>query len=97
MKRKLLLFMLLFLFTFLLVACGEETADDVLQSLNEKADEMNSYQATATMTMETGEEPQQFNVDIWHKKEDRKSTRLNSSHVAISYIYTLFLHVALPI
>lgn len=70
MKRKLLLFMLLFLFTFLLVACGEETADDVLQSLNEKADEMNSYQATATMTMETGEEPQQFNVEIWHKKED---------------------------
>src|SRR5690554_3088012 len=29
--------------------------------------------------------------------EDRKSTRLNSSHVRISYIYTLSLHDALPI
>src|SRR5437660_854489 len=29
--------------------------------------------------------------------KDRKSTRLNSSHVAISYIYTLSLHDALPI
>src|SRR5690625_1151770 len=28
---------------------------------------------------------------------DRKSTRLNSSHVAISYISTLSLHDALPI
>src|SRR5690625_3473887 len=31
------------------------------------------------------------------QKTDRKSTRLNSSHVAISYIYTLSLHDALPI
>src|ERR1035441_5615400 len=28
---------------------------------------------------------------------DRKSTRLNSSHLGISYIYTLSLHDALPI
>src|SRR5699024_1846969 len=29
--------------------------------------------------------------------QDRKSTRLNSSHVSISYTYTLSLHDALPI
>src|SRR5699024_9553384 len=46
---------------------------------------------------------------IYRRKIDRKSTRLNSSHVSISYavfslnhtstsqIYTLFLHDALPI
>src|SRR5439155_1256795 len=33
----------------------------------------------------------------WRAGEDRKSTRLNSSHVAISYVYTLSLHDALPI
>src|ERR1039458_381343 len=30
-------------------------------------------------------------------KSDRKSTRLNSSHLATSYIYTFSLHDALPI
>src|SRR5690625_4230176 len=28
---------------------------------------------------------------------DRKSTRLNSSHVSTSYLYTLYLHDSLPI
>src|SRR5437868_1688385 len=31
------------------------------------------------------------------RSSDRKSTRLNSSHVSISYFYTLSLHDALPI
>src|SRR5262245_14102933 len=36
---------------------------------------------------------------VWIGDEDRKSTRLNSSHLGISYaaLYTLSLHDALPI
>ncbi|MGM8216637.1 LolA family protein [Bacillaceae bacterium W0354] len=70
MKRKLVLFMLLSITVLLLAACGEETVDDVLGSLNDKAKNMASYQADATMEITTGEEPQQFDVQVWHKKED---------------------------
>lgn len=70
MKRKLVLFMLLSVTLLILTACGEESVDDVLKSLNEKTKEMSSFQADATMTITTGEEPQQFDVQIWHKKDD---------------------------
>src|SRR5699024_8757768 len=38
-----------------------------------------------------------YHVDNSFSDIDRKSTRLNSSHVSISYIYILSLHDALPI
>src|SRR5690554_4819671 len=40
---------------------------------------------------------QTYFISVIKADKDRKSTRLNSSHVRISYIYTLSLHDALPI
>ncbi|TFB13231.1 outer membrane lipoprotein carrier protein LolA [Filobacillus milosensis] len=70
MKGKLVLFILLLSMVGLLTACGENTADDVVNSLNKKAEDMGSFKATANMEIETGEEPQQFDVQVWHKKDD---------------------------
>src|SRR5699024_7310428 len=38
-----------------------------------------------------------FFITFGIRGQDRKSTRLNSSHVSISYFYSLSLHDALPI
>ncbi|MFD2639757.1 LolA family protein [Piscibacillus salipiscarius] len=70
MKRKLVLFITLLFMVGLLAACGENTAEDVVDSLNKKAEEMQSFKATADMVIETGEEPQQFDVQVWHQKDD---------------------------
>ncbi|RPF57091.1 LolA family protein [Aquisalibacillus elongatus] len=70
MKGKLVLFILLLSMVGLLAACGENTADDVVNSLNKKVEDMQSFKATAEMEIETGEEPQKFDVQVWHKKDD---------------------------
>ncbi|GEL78768.1 LolA family protein [Tenuibacillus multivorans] len=70
MKGKLVLFILLLSMVGLLAACGEDTVDDVVNSLNKKEQDMESFKTTATMEIQTGEEPQQFDVQVWHKKDD---------------------------
>ena len=38
-----------------------------MTGLDKKAKEYTSYKAKAKMTIETGNEPQEYNVEIWHK------------------------------
>lgn len=52
----------------ILSACGQKTQQDIVAGLDEKAKEYTSYKAKAKMTIETGSEPQVYNVEIWHKK-----------------------------
>ncbi|WP_090951435.1 LolA family protein [Parageobacillus thermantarcticus] len=59
-----------FLCAILLVAlagCGSKSQEDVMKALDEKMDEMTSYQAEAKMTFQTGDKPQVYNVEIWYK------------------------------
>ena len=48
--------------------CGKKSQEDVVTGLDKKAKEYTSYKAKAKMTIETGNEPQEYNVEIWHKK-----------------------------
>ncbi|MET3683952.1 outer membrane lipoprotein-sorting protein [Alkalibacillus flavidus] len=70
MIRNRILFVTLMVAVVLLAACGEETVDDVLQSLDDRVGEMTSFSAEAEMTMSTGEEPEQYQVDVLHKADD---------------------------
>lgn len=62
----------------LLSACGEKSQDDVLQKLDDKLENMDGYKATAEMKMDTGQEQQMFNIDIWHKKKDLYRVKLQN-------------------
>ncbi len=73
-----MLFISMMLTTIFLTACGEETVEDVLQSLENQVDDMSSFTATAEMTMNTGEEAQQYQIDVWHKKEDYYKVVMNN-------------------
>ncbi len=55
------------LLSLVLVGCGEKTQDDVLTDLEKKLTEMTGYKASSTMTLETGKEPQTYEVDVWHQ------------------------------
>ncbi|MCT2534959.1 outer membrane lipoprotein carrier protein LolA [Aquibacillus koreensis] len=52
-----------------LAACGEKTKEDVVAKLDESLEKMSGYQAQATMSLETGEQSQSFDIDIAHKKK----------------------------
>ncbi len=61
-----------------IAACGEKSKEDVLESLGTKVDEMSGYKAQAKMTLKTGEEVQNYEIDVWHKKDDFYRVKLNN-------------------
>ncbi|ANE47064.1 membrane protein [Paenibacillus swuensis] len=54
--------------SFLLAACGAKDASGVVKELESKAKKLDSYQGTGTMTLHTGQQPQEYNVEIWYKQ-----------------------------
>ncbi|MFC4559900.1 outer membrane lipoprotein carrier protein LolA [Virgibacillus kekensis] len=54
----------------ILGACGEKSQEDVVNKLESKLESMNGYKAKAQMTMNTGQEDQKYNINVWHKKKD---------------------------
>lgn len=68
MRKSFVLLLAGLLAVLILSACGQKTQQDIVAGLDEKAKEYTSYKAKAKMTIETGSEPQVYNVEIWHKK-----------------------------
>ncbi|MEN1970550.1 outer membrane lipoprotein carrier protein LolA [Lentibacillus sp. N15] len=54
----------------LLVACGEKSQEDVLKKLEDKVSSMDGYKAKAEMKMNTGEDNQTYQIDVWHKQKE---------------------------
>ncbi|CDQ40909.1 MULTISPECIES: LolA family protein [Virgibacillus] len=79
MKRKIGGWIIVFGFVLLLSACGEKTQEDVVADLKDNMEEMDGYKAKAEMSMNTGQEQQMFNIDVWHKKDDLYRVGLSSN------------------
>ncbi|WP_164671065.1 LolA family protein [Virgibacillus doumboii] len=69
---------IVFGFILLLAACGEKSQEDVVEKLESKLEEMNGYKANAEMTMNTGQEDQKYNIEVWHKKKDFYRVKLTN-------------------
>ncbi|MFF2908662.1 DUF4367 domain-containing protein [Paenibacillus sp. NPDC057934] len=54
-----------------LTGCGKKDAASVVKDLNDVADKLESkqgtYQGSGTMTLYTGEQPQEYKVEVWYK------------------------------
>lgn len=54
-----------------LAGCGKKDAASVVKDLNNVADKLESkqgtYQGAGTMTLYTGEQPQEYKVEVWYK------------------------------
>ncbi|WP_249872719.1 LolA family protein [Oceanobacillus saliphilus] len=70
---------ILALMILFLAACGEKTQEDVIAKLEENLEEMTGYKAQAEMSMNTGQEEQKFNIDVWYKQEDFYRVALENS------------------
>lgn len=51
-----------------LSACGAKSKEDVTKGLDKKVGELKGYKAKAKMTLEVGNEPQVYDIDVWHHK-----------------------------
>lgn len=68
MKKKVFLLLLGLLIALVLAACGEKSQEDVVSALDSKVQKMTGYKADAKMTLQTGNDPQVYEVEIWHKE-----------------------------
>ncbi|MEK5440385.1 MULTISPECIES: outer membrane lipoprotein carrier protein LolA [unclassified Fredinandcohnia] len=68
MKKKVFLLLLGLLIALVLAACGEKSQEDVVSALDAKVQKMTGYKADAKMTLQTGNDPQVYEVEIWHKE-----------------------------
>jgi outer membrane lipoprotein-sorting protein len=78
MKKSLTAFLVGIFLISILAACGEKSQEDVEQSIKEKVGNISGYKTNAKMTLQTGETPQVYNVEVWHKKDDYYRVHLKS-------------------
>jgi outer membrane lipoprotein-sorting protein len=52
-----------------LAGCGKKDAGAIVNDLDKLVGQMDSYQASGTMTLQTGQEPQDYQVEVWYKSK----------------------------
>lgn len=68
LRKAWLLLMVGIVSILVLAGCGTKSKEDVTSALGKKVEEMKSYESNAKMTLQTGAEPQVYEVQIGHKK-----------------------------
>ncbi|MCM3761690.1 outer membrane lipoprotein carrier protein LolA [Alkalihalobacillus oceani] len=58
------------LLAIMLVGCGEKSQEDIMTDLDGKLTEMTGYKANSTMTLETGNESQTYEVEVWYQAKN---------------------------
>ncbi|MEW9503056.1 LolA family protein [Jeotgalibacillus marinus] len=66
--NKLVWSLLIGCLVLVLSACGETTEEEAKSDLLDKVEDVEGYKATAKMVFETGEEPQEYDVEVWYSK-----------------------------
>lgn len=72
--------------TLVLGGCGKKDAGTVVKDLDRTVGKLESYSATGTMVLQTGIEPQEYQVDVWYKKPSYYRIALTNAKKDISQI-----------
>lgn len=68
MKKALVVLASFLIVALFLSGCGAKSQEEVIEQLSKQTEQMKSYKLTAKMTFESGEKPQTYDVEVWHKK-----------------------------
>jgi outer membrane lipoprotein-sorting protein len=68
MCRKKWSFVWILVLTVALIGCGMKDAKEVVNDLSKRSEEMNSYISHGKLMIQTGNEPQEIDVEVWYKK-----------------------------
>ncbi|AGA59000.1 outer membrane lipoprotein-sorting protein [Thermobacillus composti KWC4] len=72
--------------TLILAGCGARSAESVVKDLDGKLDGLKSYQGRGTMTLHTGQQPLQYQVEVWYKKPSYYRVALTNAAKDITQI-----------
>jgi outer membrane lipoprotein-sorting protein len=70
MGRKTAILLAILLIAAVLAGCGTKNARQVVNDLSKRSEEMESYISHGKMTLLTGQEPLDYEVEVWYKKPD---------------------------
>ncbi|MDQ0340461.1 outer membrane lipoprotein-sorting protein [Caldalkalibacillus uzonensis] len=70
MRKAWLILALLAITLSLLAACGAKDEEQVVGELSERLDTLQSYKADIQLVLQTGQEPHEYEVEVWHKAPD---------------------------
>ncbi|MCD7036707.1 outer membrane lipoprotein carrier protein LolA [Metabacillus sp. GX 13764] len=79
LKKSFALIVTVLMAVLVMAACGNKSQSDVVKGLDKKVESLNGYKAEAKMTLQTGSEPQVYNVEIWHKQPSYYRVSLKSA------------------
>ena len=68
MRRKAWAIVTLVIVLTLLAGCGPKSAEEVVNDLSERSEDLKSYRSQAKMTIQTGSKPQVYDVEVWYKQ-----------------------------
>ena len=77
-KNKKVITMITFIGLLLVVAgCGGKSQESVAKKIESKLEDVNGYKVAAQMTMKTGQEERNYEIDVWYKKGTEDFYRVN--------------------
>ncbi|MBD1372306.1 outer membrane lipoprotein carrier protein LolA [Hazenella sp. IB182357] len=68
MKRKVWICIMAMIILTSIVGCGMKDEKSVVEDLSERAKNMDSYMSHGQMTILTGQEPLDYDIEVWYKK-----------------------------
>lgn len=87
MKRKLgWLFAIIAIISMLATGCGPKGVDDIVGDLGTQMEKMQGYKMNAKLTLQTGKDPQTYDVEVWYNKPDFYRVALTSKERDITQI-----------
>lgn len=72
--------------TVLLAGCGKKDAGSIVKDLDQKTEKLESYSASGTMVLNTGIQPQEYQVEVWYQKPTYYRIALTNEKKDISQI-----------
>ncbi len=78
--------MLVIAVALVITACGSKSANDVIGDLEDRVENLNSYKGNGVMALQTGENTQEYNVEVWYKKPNYYRIELTNAEKNISQI-----------
>ncbi|GIP22610.1 outer membrane lipoprotein carrier protein LolA [Paenibacillus sp. J22TS3] len=73
-------------FSMLLAACGKKDSADVVKDLDQVVTKMESYEGSGTMTLHTGDKPQEYRVEVWYQNPSYYRIALTNAQKDITQI-----------
>jgi len=73
-------------FALVLSGCGAKSEGAIVKKLSQAVNKTQSYQADGTMTVQTGQQPQVYNVQVWYQPPNFYRIALNNKQQNTSQI-----------